>query len=133
MVYGTDAMILVEVGEPTLRRQLEHISLNDESLATNLDVINELRDKAQIREQTSKTRAVRRYNTKVKPRNFRPGDLVWRMRSEARKNDGKFSANWEGPFRVTEVAGKGAYRLECLSGQAVPRTWNAAHLKFYLS
>jgi len=55
------------------------------------------------------------------------------MRSEARKNDGKFLANWEGPFRVTAVAGKGAYRLERLPGQAVPRTWNAAHLKFYYS
>jgi len=31
------------------------MSLNDESLATNLDVISELRDKAQIREQASKT------------------------------------------------------------------------------
>jgi len=121
------------VREPTIRRQLEHMSLNDESLATNLDVISELWDKAQIREQASKTWTVRRYNTKVKPRNFRPGDLVWRIRSKARKSDGKFSANWEGHFRVTAVAGKGAYRLERLSGQAVPRTWNAAHLKFYFS
>jgi len=69
-------MIPVEVGEPTMHRQLEHMSLNDESLATNLDVISELRDKARIREQASKTRAARRYNTKVKPRNFCPGDLV---------------------------------------------------------
>jgi len=46
MVYGTDAMLPVEVREPTMRRQLEHMSLNNESLATNLDVISELRDKA---------------------------------------------------------------------------------------
>jgi len=32
MVYGTDAMILVEVGEPTIRRQLERMDLNNESL-----------------------------------------------------------------------------------------------------
>jgi len=55
------------------------------------------------------------------------------MRSKERKSDGKFSANWEGPFRVTVAAGKGAYRLERLSGQVVLRTWNAAHLKFYFS
>jgi len=100
-VYGIDVMIPVEVGEPTIRRQLERMNLNNESLATNLDMISELQDKAQIREQASKTRAAKRYNTKVKPRNFYPGDLVWRMRSEARKNDGKFSANWEGPVWIT--------------------------------
>jgi len=26
------------------------------------------------------------------------------MRSETRKCDGKFSSNWEGPFRIREVA-----------------------------
>jgi len=54
------------------------------------------------------------------------------MRSEARKND-KFSTNWEGPFRVAAMAGKDAYRLERLSGQAIPQTWNATHLNFYFS
>ena len=27
----------------------------------------------------------------------------------------------------------GAYRLETLDGGAIPRTWNATHLKFYFS
>jgi len=44
MLYGTDAMIPMEVGEPTLRRQLTDMNLNNESLAVNLDVISELRD-----------------------------------------------------------------------------------------
>jgi len=26
---------------------------------------------------------------------------------------GKFSSNWEGPFRITDTAAGGAYRLEC--------------------
>jgi len=70
MVYETDAMIPVEVGEPTLRRQLTDMNLNNESLAINLDVISELRDQARIRDEASKLRAGRRYNTKVKLRNF---------------------------------------------------------------
>jgi len=133
MVYGTDAMIPVEVGEPTIRRQMEDMNLNSESLVVNLDIISELRDRARVQEEASKMRATRRYNTKVQPRSFRPGDLVWRMRSDARKNEGKFSANWEEPFRILVVVGKGAYRLEHLSGQPIPRTWNATHLKFYFS
>jgi len=55
------------------------------------------------------------------------------MRSEARKNDDKFSSNWEDPFEVREVVAGGVYHLEWLSGKVVPRTWNATHLKFYYS
>jgi len=107
------------------------LDLNEESLAVNLDLVSEFRDKSRIREAACKVRVARRYNTKVRPRSFQKGDLVWRMRSDARKNEGKFSSNWEGPFRVREVAQGGVYHLEWLSGKIVPRTWNATHLKFY--
>jgi len=115
-------MIPVEVGIPTLRRQLIDLSLNNESLAARIDIINELRDKARIRDEAGKLRATRRYNSKVNPRCFHPGDLVWRMRSGARQKEGKFSSNWEGPFRIRETASKGAYRLETLAGQPISRT-----------
>ena len=88
------------VGEPTLRRRPQSMELNDESLAVNLDLTNELRDKARIREEVGKVRAARRYNTKVQPRSFRLRDLVWRLWSDARKHEGKFLANWERPFRI---------------------------------
>jgi len=100
LTYGTDAMIPVEVGVPTLRRQLIDLSMNNESLAANLDLISELRDKAKIRDEATKLRAARRYNSKVSPQCFHQGDLVWRMRSHARKDEGKFSSNWEGLFCV---------------------------------
>jgi len=93
-------MIPVEVGEPSIRRQLFDLSLNKESLAVGLDLLNELRDKSKIREAACKLRASRRYNSNVQPRSFHQGDLVWRMRSNARKSDDKFSSNWEGPFRI---------------------------------
>jgi len=62
-----------------LRRQLIDLTMNNESLATNLDLISELRDKARIRDEATKLRAARRYNSKVSPQSFRQGDLVWRM------------------------------------------------------
>jgi len=67
LTYGTDAMILVEVGVLTLRRQLADLLMNNESLAANLDLISELRDKARIRDEARKLRAARRYNSKVNP------------------------------------------------------------------
>jgi len=81
-------MIPVEVVEPTIRRQMFDLTLNEESLPVNLDLVSEFRDKSRIREAACKVRASRRYNTKVRPRSFQKGDLVWKMRSDARKNEG---------------------------------------------
>ena len=69
------------------------LTLNEESLAANLDLVSEFRDKTRIQEAACKIRVSRRYNTKVWPKNFQKGDLVWRMRTNARKNEGKFSSN----------------------------------------
>jgi len=114
----------LEVGEPTIRRELHDLKINEES-----------RDKAKIREKACKQIVARRYNSKTKPRAFQEGDLVWRMKGEARKvpTEGKFNANWEGLFKVRENLQNGAYRLEQLNGQEVPKTWNASHLKMYFS
>jgi len=89
--------------------------------------------KSPIRNLAAKQRAARKYNANLHPRSFDVGDLVWRMASSARKKDGKFSANWDGPYRIREDAGGGAYRLEQLSGEEIPNTWNVSHLKFYFS
>nr|KYP43134.1 Retrovirus-related Pol polyprotein from transposon 297 family [Cajanus cajan] len=135
MTYGADAMIPVEVGETSHKRQVFNGEQNAQELLADLDLVDELRDEAQSHEEACKLRASRRYNTRVKPRSFRVGDLVWRLRGEARKDtsDGKLAPTWGGPFRVTENLENGAYRLEELSGKPIPRTWNATHLKFYFS
>ena len=41
-------MIPVEVGEPTIRRQLFDLTLNKESLSVGLDLVNEFQDKSKI-------------------------------------------------------------------------------------
>lgn len=97
------------------------------------DLINEFKDKEKIREEACKIRAARRYNSKVKPRSFQKGDLVWRMRSDARKDNNKFSSNWEGSFCIVDTAEGGAYYSEFFSGKNIPRMWNLTYLKFYYS
>jgi hypothetical protein len=47
--------------------------------------------------------------------------------------DGKFKANWEGPYRVKSATAKGAYHLETLKGKEIQRTFNVADLKRYYS
>jgi len=55
------------------------------------------------------------------------------MTSSARKKDGKFSTNWDEPYRIREDVGGSAYKLEQLSGEEIPNTWNVSNLKFCFS
>ena len=46
---------------------------------------------------------------------------------------GKLAQTWEGPYRVTAIAGVRAYYLEDLDKRLLPRPWNVHNLKkFYL-
>lgn len=66
----------------------------------------------------------RSYNKKVNPRDFGVGDLVLRkvLGNTKVKTDRKLGPNWEGPYKVTEVVGVGAYRLSDLDENPVPRS-----------
>jgi len=54
LTYGMDAMLPVEIGEATIRRQLKDLSLNNECMKTELDLLEELREKARIKEAVCK-------------------------------------------------------------------------------
>jgi len=77
-------MLPVKIGEVIIRRQLRDLSLNNECMKTELDLLDELREKARIKEVVCKQRAAHRYNAKVNLRSFQQGDLVWRMTGDAR-------------------------------------------------
>ena len=63
-----------------------------------------------------------RFNKGIKVRVFIPGDLVLRrvVGSVESPSCGKLGANWERPYRVTSIAGTGAYQLEDLDGIVIP-------------
>ena len=79
-------MIPVEVGEPSTRRLLFQQQQIEENMRVELKTTNEVQEMAKIREEATKLQVARRYNTKVQPRAFQPGDLIWRVRGEARKD-----------------------------------------------
>ncbi|GAU27362.1 hypothetical protein TSUD_55150 [Trifolium subterraneum] len=132
MVYGVDAMIPAEVDPPSWRRATLTAEVNSEALKENLDLLEEVRETAHFREFTVKQRASWKYNTRVMAREFREGDLVLK-RLMGRNKGGKLAPNWEGPYRIQEAFGGGAYRLETLMGETQPRTWNVINLSFYYS
>ena len=73
------------------------------------------------------------YDMNVKLRPLAPRDLVLRKVVGNTKNPawGKLGPNWEGPYRITSVAGVGAYYLEDLDERAVLYPWNVNNLKKY--
>ena len=79
-----------------------------------------------------KRRVEYQYSSKVKLRQFQVGDLVMR-KAHPYELENKLSPKWTGPFRVIEAKGNGSYNLETLEGGPIPRSWNAANLKFYFS
>ena len=133
MTYGAEAVILLEANFPTLRTNSFTPSGNDELLGESLDLIEEKRERATIHLAYYHQKLKQGYNINVKLRPLAPGDLVLRKVVGAAKDPswGKLGPNWEGSFRITSVAGIGAYYLEDLDEKVVPCPGNVNNLKRY--
>nr|XP_017239614.1 PREDICTED: uncharacterized protein K02A2.6-like [Daucus carota subsp. sativus] len=133
MAYGTEAVLPVEISMGLPRVEDFSPEKSEESLRLENDLIEESRDKAQLKVAQYQKKVAQYYNSKVKIRHFVEGDLVLREAAAsmpARQN--KLSAPWEGPYIVSKVVRPGTYRLNNLNGSPVLNTWNAIHLKkFY--
>jgi hypothetical protein len=95
-------------------------------------LVDELRTAASLWEASLKQKVAARHDTKVIKRDFEVGSLVLR-RDTKDANQGKLALIWEGPYRVRCKTGNGAYHLENLKGEELPRTWNAKKLRQYYS
>ena len=122
MTYGAEVVIPLEANFPTLRKNSFTPSGNDELLGESLDLIEERRERATIHLVYYHQKLKQGYDVNVKLRPLAPGDLVLRKVVGAAKDPswGKLGPNWERPFRITSVAGIGAYYLENLDEKAVP-------------
>ncbi|XP_070008524.1 uncharacterized protein [Nicotiana sylvestris] len=133
MVYGAEALIPVEIGEPSTRYVQATEESNDEEMRVNLDLLEGRREAALIRMAAHKQVSERYYNRKARLRFFKIGDFVLKKVFQSTKaaNSGKLSPTCEGPYRVRDIAGKGAYELETMDGKVLLSHWNAIHLKRY--
>ncbi|GJT56397.1 reverse transcriptase domain-containing protein [Tanacetum coccineum] len=104
LTYGTEAIIPAEIGMPTYRTAVVDAVHNDEELRLNLDLLEERRERATIREAKAKLKMAKYYNAKVHGVTFRPGDFVYHSNEASHAMDGgKLGPKWEGPYEVTEV------------------------------
>ena len=100
-------------------------------LKKSLDLIEEKRENAMVRLAYYQHKLKQGYDVNVKLRSLVLGDLVLRKVLGTAKNPtwGKLGPNWEGPYRITSMAGIGAYFLEDLDEHVIPRPWNVNNLK----
>ena len=123
MTYEAEAVIPLETGFPTLMTSSFHPSCNNELLEKSLDLIEEKRENAMVQLAYYQHKLKQGYDANVKLRPLVSGDLVLRKVLGTAKNPtwGKLGSNWEGPYRITSVAGIGAYFLEDLDEHVIPR------------
>jgi transposase InsO family protein len=130
LTYGSEAVIPAEIGMPTHRTMMFNPEENEEEQRLNLDLLQERREMAAIREAKYKAKIEQYYNQRVRPVSFKVGDFVYRRNEASRvESQGKLGPNWEGPYRVVEAYHNGAYKLETMEGRSVPRTWHAINLR----
>ncbi|XP_075649631.1 uncharacterized protein LOC142620086 [Castanea sativa] len=126
MTYGMEAIIPLESGFPTLKTDHYDEASNHDLMNDCLNTIEESREIANVKMGNYQQKLKQTYDKGVRTRPLVPGDLVLRKVVGVAKNPawGKLGPNWEGPYRITSVAGVGAYRLEDLDGRVIPRPWN---------
>ncbi|XP_075478797.1 uncharacterized protein LOC142519647 [Primulina tabacum] len=135
--YVHDAVLYMEVAIPFLRvmkqNELEP-ELYSEAMIMELEDLDELRMQTYNALMLKKSKVARSYNKRVNKKVFEEGDVVWKVILALGSKDkelGKWSPNWEGPFKVHRVLDGNTYWLASLDGEPHRRCINDKYLKHY--
>ncbi|GLJ17131.1 hypothetical protein SUGI_0296430 [Cryptomeria japonica] len=138
LVYGTEAILPIEVELPSLQVSLKNIISDEDyrvSRLQELEILDERRQIAFNHLKAYQQQMSHSYNHKVKPRTFEVGDLVLRenpINQQDREKKGKFEPNWLGPYIILVAYGSGAYQLSTTEGEPLEDPINNMHLRrFY--
>jgi len=100
----------------------------------NIDEVTDKRIMALKKIEKDKARVAKAYNKKVKVKSFQVGELVWQtiLHIGSKSNQfGKWSPNWECPYKVVRVIFGNSYLPKTLQGESLPRAINKRYLKRY--
>lgn len=114
LAFGSEAVVPVEIGMTTFRLEAYKPEENDAQMTLNLDLLEERRDEANIKNAAYQQRVARYYNARVKPKVFQVSDLVLRkvLPNTKDSRQGTLGPSREGPYVVTAIVHPGTYRLE---------------------
>ncbi|KAM1258368.1 hypothetical protein ACFX13_038712 [Malus domestica] len=133
LAFGIEVVVPVQLEQATFQVQNYVQSENDKQLTLNLDLVEEHRNQAHLRNIAYKQRISNYYDSRVKPRSFKVGDWVLKKRLLCDKvpSEGTLSPNWDGLFEVVGISRLGSYKLRSSDGKTLGHQWNTDHLKYY--
>jgi transposase InsO family protein len=131
LVYGAEAVLPTDLEYGSPRTKAYDDQSNQTSREDTLDQLEEARDVA-LQHSTRYQQSLRRYHARsVRARGFQVGDLVLRLRQDARGRH-KLTPPWEGPFIIAKILKPGTYKLANNQGEVYNNAWNIQHLRrFY--
>jgi ribonuclease HI/transposase InsO family protein len=131
LVYGTEAILPTDLEFGSPRTKAYDDRSNQTSREDSLDQLEEARDVALLHSARYQ-QSLRHYHARgVQPRGFQEGDLVLRLRQDARGRH-KLTPPWEGSFIIAKILKPGTYKLANDRGEVYNNAWNIQQLcRFY--
>jgi hypothetical protein len=131
LVYGAEAVLPTDLEYGSPRTRAYDDQSNQTSREDSLDQLEEARGMALLH-SARYHQSMRRYHARgVRPRDLQVGDLVLRLRQDARGRH-KLTPPWEGPFIIARILKPGTYKLANNQGEVYNNAWNIRQLRrFY--
>ena len=129
------AVLPIEVETPSLRVLME-VKLEEvewvQARYDQLNLIEEKRLKALCHGQLYQKRMMRAHDKKVRPSQFREGDLVLKkILPNQQDQRGKWAPNWDGPYVVKRAFSRGTFILTKMDENDLPNPINSDAVKKY--
>ncbi|XP_074326764.1 uncharacterized protein LOC141664709 [Apium graveolens] len=108
LTYGCEAMVTVEIGAGSFRRENYDLNNNEINHRLYLDLLEEVRENSQLKLAAYQQRTMKYFDKKVRARPLRVGDLVLRrmMPNMRTPGHGVFGANGKVPTPSRQFCGK---------------------------
>jgi hypothetical protein len=131
LVYGAEAILPTDLEYGSPRTMAYDDRSNQTNREDSLDQLEEARDMALLH-LARYQQSLRRYHARgVRSRELQVGDLVLRLRQDARGRH-KLTPPSEGPFIIAKILKPGTYKLANTQGEVYSNAWNIRQLRrFY--
>ncbi|XP_059658694.1 uncharacterized protein LOC132305027 [Cornus florida] len=135
LTYGHNVVLPIEMTIRSARVAFQNrltLANYNHAMLVELENLDEVHLNALDHIITQKKKVMRAYNKKVKTNTFVEGNLVWQVRFPPGVKDkgyGKWTPNWNGPYLVERILGKGAYRLMDIDGGSHKHPMNGVYWK----
>jgi hypothetical protein len=131
LVYGAEAILPIDLEYGPPRTRAYDDRCNQTNREDSLDQLEEARDVALLHSARYQ-QSLRRYHARgVRSRDLQVGDLVLRLRQDARGRH-KLMPPWEGSIVIAKVLKPGTYKLANNQGEVYINAWNTRQLRrFY--